>query len=135
MTFSATNCLVPATEQQSVNANGRVLVGALQRVAQSPEVYAINRNEAYGTNAEGSIFVANLREVRPFEAYTLHTNGSRPFVTVEELMGDKTGIGDAVRITDGEKTENNNVYNLGGQRVTTPQKGVYIVSGKKKIVR
>ena len=127
MTFSATNCLVPATEQQSVNANGRVLVGALQRVAQSPEVYAINRNEAYGTNAEGSIFVANLREV--------HTNGSRPFVTVEELMGDKTGIGDAVRITDGEKTENNNVYNLGGQRVTTPQKGVYIVSGKKKIVR
>ena len=46
-----------------------------------------------------------------------------------------TGIGDALRINKGEVTKNNNVFNLNGQRVQTPGRGLYIVNGKKVVMK
>ena len=44
-----------------------------------------------------------------------------------------TGISDAVRLNNNEK--NNNVYDLQGRKVANPKKGLYIVNGKKIIIR
>jgi hypothetical protein len=33
------------------------------------------------------------------------------------------------------KVEDNNYYNLNGQRVSQPKKGLYIVNGKKVVIK
>ena len=132
VTFSATNCVVPMTEQHAMSSDKCTMVPTFQRVDQSPDVYAINLYDAYGSHPEGSIFVANLREVRPFEAYTLHSSGSRQFFSIDKLVADPTGIQEMVFMkNDG----NEKVYNLKGQRLATPQKGVNIMNGRKVVIK
>lgn len=45
-----------------------------------------------------------------------------------------TGISDATRLTDNGEWIKDNVYNLNGQRVNKPKKGLYVVNGKKVII-
>ena len=142
VTFSATNAVVYVTEQKGTSGNNRMLIPAYQRVEQSPSVYAINRNASYESNPEGSIFVANYREVRPFEAYVEHPNGGARYYTLGDLSeGDVTGL-QAIRnivATDLVK-----VYNLSGVLVKSGKrheviphltKGVYIINGSKVVVK
>ena len=57
---------------------------------------------------------------------------SLSFVFGEET----TGISDATRLkSNDESIKNGEVYNLNGQRVATPSNGLYIVDGKKVIIK
>ena len=100
----------------------------------STGVYAINRGEARGSYKEGSVFELNYREVRPFEAYTLHTGmGPAPrFLPVGNLQGDAAGIDD-IKVMPSEGSAK--YYNLAGQRVSQPKKGLYIVNGQKVVIK
>ena len=51
---------------------------------------------------------------------------------VVEIDGDATGVGAALTNSDNVKSE---VYNLQGQRVSKPAKGLYVVDGKKVFVK
>ena len=53
------------------------------------------------------------------------------------ISGDTpTGISDASRLNDnGERRNGNIVYNLNGQRLIKAQKGLYIIHGKKVVVK
>jgi hypothetical protein len=53
---------------------------------------------------------------------------------VIEIAGDATGI-DALQNNKEESIKNNEVYNLNGQRISKPAKGVYVVDGKKVMVK
>ena len=44
-----------------------------------------------------------------------------------------TGISDTTRLLNDEAIRNSNIYNLNGQRISAPQKGIYVVNGKKVI--
>lgn len=69
--------------------------------------------------------------VKPFRAYL-----TAP-ATARELtlnFGETTGISAALMNSD-ERIVKSEVYNLNGQRVAAPQKGLYIVNGKKVIVK
>jgi hypothetical protein len=46
--------------------------------------------------------------------------------------GDITGI-DSIRLTDADDTEH--WYDLNGRRISKPQKGVYILNGKKVVIK
>ena len=46
-----------------------------------------------------------------------------------------TGISDATRLNDNEKMINDNFYDLSGRKVAQPTKGLYIVNGKKVIIK
>ena len=46
-----------------------------------------------------------------------------------------TGISDASRLMDNGKMRNDNFFNLNGQRIEKPVKGLYIVNGKKVVVK
>ena len=66
-------------------------------------------------------------------------NGSMPFIDYFHLMyfGNQdtsvyTGISDTYAV---QPTRNTGIYNLNGQRVSKPTKGLYIVNGKKVVVR
>ena len=141
VTFSATNVVVPMTEQREMSGNNRMLIPTTMRVAQSPSVYAINRNASYENNPEGSIFVADYREVRPFEAYVEHTNGARFFTLSDLAEGDVTDIQAIYDIASADVVK---VYNLSGVLLKTGKrqevmsqlpKGIYIVNGVKVVVK
>lgn len=48
---------------------------------------------------------------------------------------DVTGISDATRLNDNEKMINDNCFDLQGRRVAQPTKGLYIVNGKKVVIK
>ena len=51
-----------------------------------------------------------------------------------DIVGDATGI-DALQNNKEENIKNDEVYNLNGQRVSKPAKGLYVVGGKKVMVK
>ena len=69
--------------------------------------------------------------LKPFRAYFMNSN-----TDAHELMftvdGDVTGISEIEKMRDGE---NETFFNLAGQRVAQPTKGLYIVNGKKIIIK
>ena len=50
---------------------------------------------------------------------------------LEIVFGETTGI----NMVNGEEAKVNGFYNLQGQRVAAPAKGLYIVNGKKVIIK
>ena len=76
-----------------------------------------------------SVFVAGLRDIRPFEAYMLNTDATRAFY-LPVNRGD-TGIGAVLSVKD------ENWYTLQGIRLNSKPKerGVYIVNGRKVMIK
>ena len=145
--FAATNVEVPVTSveasvQESSNSTIS-LIPTFSQIDQTAGVYALNR-EGYAGYAPGSIFVYNLRTVHPFEAYstvTMKSSGAKAphYISVAEQMA--TAIQEVPGVRDGSSVK---VYTLNGVLVKTGQredvlktlpKGIYIVSGKKVIVK
>ncbi|MBR4534069.1 MAG: hypothetical protein IKO85_05985 [Bacteroidaceae bacterium] len=91
------------------------------------------------TIGEGHFFIGNgaiyksagSTNIKAFRAYILLEN---PNVTnaVKLFIG---GIETSISEINGEAVENDAIYNLSGQRVNKAQKGLYIVNGKKVIIK
>ena len=139
ITFSSVNVTVPVTETRTLAlADSTIMMAStMQRLNRSSSYYALNVGEARGQYLEGSVFECDYREVRPFEAYTIH-RGETPaprFVPIKLLNGDTTGIEDVRGLmSDGE---GENWYDLNGRRLQSKpsQKGVYLHNGHKVIIR
>ena len=143
VTFSAENALVPVTEVKPVTlSDGITMTPAFQSVAKTDDVYALNVGESYESYPEGSVFVKNYKEIRPFEVYTQHSNpSSARIITISSLIGGNgtTGIESFQNRTESGTT---NIYDLQGRKVkataTTLEslpKGIYIINNKKVVVR
>ena len=136
VTFSAENTEVYSSEnKQQVGTNEIILIPTFTRVAASDDVYALNVGNARDGYAEGSVFIRNSREVRPFEVYTNHmrVGGARPrFIPVNATTNNET-----VGIKDIEHSTMNNEqwYSVDGRQLQgePKTKGVYIHKGKKII--
>ena len=140
VTFSAENITVPKTPSFSGN-----FVPAFAAVAKSLSVYALNVNNRYvkysGNYDAGSRFIANLRDVRPFEAY-ISNSSTRGIIEIQFDDG-TTDMLDILLPTD--ESQEVTIHTLSGQQITrTSQrdfdtvwqqlpKGVYIVNGRKMI--
>ena len=70
--------------------------------------------------AEGNLTGKALRKTVQEEAYVVSINGTT------------TGIEEVTTDSDASDTP---VYNLRGQRLTAPQKGINIIGGKKLVVK
>lgn len=141
VTFSAQNTVVPVTQPKEASNGDRILVPTFMSVYPTADIYAVNRNAAFETNPEGSVFVAAYRQVRPFEAYALHPNGNARLLSIDELM---EGNADFVDILQTETAEEVSVYDLSGKlvgkgRIADIAKrlphGIYIVNGKKVVIK
>ena len=146
VTFSATNAVIPVTDTKGVTesqTDGSVtFVPTFRRVEKGAEVFAVNVGEAYGSYPEGSVFVANYREVRPFEAYILYdgTSSARNYIAISDLLDNLSGIGYHSTSYDGQDVR---VYTLSGTLIGKGlwcelkkrlPRGIYIINGQK-IVR
>ena len=139
VTFSATNSEVYETPDFSFMENEPnmplMTIPVFQRKAQSDSIYAINVGQARGSYAEGSVFERGLRDVRPFEVYTVHHGqGARPhYIPIStQAKNDITGI-KTIEIGEAESTW----YSLDGRQMQSqPQrKGVYLQKGKKVVIK
>ena len=85
----------------------------------------------YILNAEGSQFKNTTATVNPFRAYFKSVGssslGSLAIGSDDDVTGIKT-IGNLPQTMD-------DYYNLQGRKVVTPTKGLYIVGGKKVVVK
>ena len=144
--FSASNVTVQASNNLVSSKHGhRNLVPNYQNIDRSSDIYALNVNNLWSTNtdsnlAEGSAFVRDSRQSRPFEAYmTIDSGGSttRSISIIDD--DDTTGIMSlplASKHNDGAIR----VYSLSGMLLKQGNdekilndlpKGVYVVNGKK----
>ena len=136
VTFAASSVTVGKTEHlnQSVY-NGRTFVPCFAGEKADEGFYALNVSNDWETNksgmTEGSKFVLNMRQVHPFEAYmTSSSNAAQYFDVFDDMT---TGIHQMV---DGKWMMEKAVYDLQGRKVENPsKKGVYIVNGKKMIIK
>ena len=135
VTFSASNTTVPATpplEEMMVVRDNIIMMPTFQYIPQNEYVYAVNVGQARDRYAEGSVFARDLRDVRPFEAYTTHgeRNGARPnFIRIAaQPSNESVGIRD-IKTDSAESAW----YSIDGRKLQgEPQrKGVYIQKGKK----
>jgi hypothetical protein len=148
--FSAENADVPVSSDLTLGKKGSVtFVPAFIRQDTQNSVWCINKNEEVEGYAPGSTFVPALRTACPFEAYATNSVLNAPrFITIDELVvqnSQTTGIYDM--LTDGRWSANGmvKVYSLSGKLVKTGNqlddvlkslpKGVYIINGKKNIVK
>ncbi|MBR6867881.1 MAG: C10 family peptidase [Prevotella sp.] len=90
--------------------------------------------DCYLLNAEGNTFQKTNGSVVPFRAYFQPIN--LMYATADHLLigayDGTTGIDSRL---NGQQPTADGIYNLGGQRVTQPGKGLYIIGGKKVIVK
>lgn len=137
ITFEGIATTVGITEPHARRSGNDLLVANFERrsaTAPVQDFFTINR-EAEGDNLEGSIFVRNLRDARPFEAYKLTSDPNASYI---KLFG---GTITAIEEVPAEMLKSNDVnadgiYDLSGRRVVAPtQQGIYIRDGKKIVVK
>jgi hypothetical protein len=118
-----------------------MMVPTFQRMPVSEDIYALNVGEERNGRPEGSIFERNYREVRPFEAYTVH-RGDRPAPLFFELS-DQEGTTDILEVRSQTEDGNGEWYDLQGRKLgstlnvqrSTLKKGVYIRNGRKIVFK
>ena len=142
VTFSSQNALVPMTEVRAFEmhqADGSMLVfmPSFQRQSADAMMYALNVGEQRDGYPEGSVFEANYRDIRPFEAFTIHEGGQRPapqYLPIADMNGGVTGIENLTpSLSEGEGAW----YDLSGRKLQRRpnRKGVYILNGRKTVVK
>jgi hypothetical protein len=117
------------------------MVSTFLKVEAYEYIYALNVGHDLDGYAEGSVFVKNYRDVKPFEVFTTHdpnrekSAGAR-YISVSSLFGgeDTTGIIDVMKTVE----HNGEIwYDMNGRRLQGKpnRKGVYIMNGKKVVVK
>lgn len=148
VTFSSRNADIPVTdiEGRSSQMGDVGFVGNFSLREPTENVYAVNLYEAYdAAHPEGSIFLPNNRQLRPFEAYTTSYARQAPrYMAIDDMANGATGILDVMSDKGFVDMSFVKVYNLSGFLVTTGKrgevmkhlaKGVYIVNGRKVVVK
>lgn len=141
VTFASSNVTVPETHPHEGFAGNVMLIPAFQSVEASPDIYTLNVGEASGSYAEGSVFISNYRSVRPFQAYTVHTNGARGedirYIPLTTLGGGTDGTTGIMEILQPVGSDAGAWYSLDGRKLDAKptRKGVYIQNGKKIVIK
>ena len=148
--FASADVTIPVTETMVILLGDSVeIVPTFQAVEKSASVYALNVSDSIISSFEGSIFVSNYREVKPFEVYTFHEPSRNEyfasrFITVSSLFGgdsDSTGIIDVMEKQNGEVVK---VYSINGNLIkqgnrnevmNSLPKGLYIIGNQKIMVK
>jgi len=126
ITFEGSNVDV-TTGSSAISANNYKFVGTLGGESVT---------DSYVLNASGNAFAKTTATVEPFRAYFKSIKmavGAVNQLSIGSEGGETTGIDSASLMND--EIEDGGVYNLKGQRVANPTKGLYIKSGKKVIIK
>ena len=91
--------------------------------------------DIYVLNSDGSAFVLGTHSVSPFHAFCVPIGSQTPAdQLLIKLTFDTTPTGVSEILDNKANDLQGPYYNINGQRVSRPGKGIYIVNGKKVIV-
>ena len=125
LTFEGDNVNVKANAKSAVTVSKYKFVGAMTNTGSLDNIYALNN--------DGDKFQKGTASVTPFRAYFAGTSAAATATSLGiGFGGNTTGIAE---LKPSRKVEDNNFYNLNGQRVSQPKKGLYIVNGKKVVIK
>ena len=150
VTFSAQNAQVlPSNSIKTNRFDGKTFVPAFCLQERSNSIYALNVENSLHTETggymPGSMFIGNLRDVSPFEAYmTTSASNARQSIKIE--FGGTTGFEDFKRTEEANAKQR--VFNMSGQLLIETESlsefeqaikqlppGVYIINGTKKQIK
>jgi hypothetical protein len=100
------------------------LQGTMTSITNPGNAYVLNK----GTNGVGFYKLASGGTIAANKAYLQTTSNAREFFLFDQTTGIKA-------IENGQLTIDNEVYDLQGRRVVNPTKGLYIVNGKKAVIK
>ena len=125
LTFEGNDVNVKANAKSAVTVSKYKFVGAMTNTGSLDNIYALNN--------DGDKFQKGTASVTPFRAYFAGTSAAATATSLGiGFGGNTTGIAE---LKPSRKVEDNNFYNLNGQRVSQPKKGLYIVNGKKVVIK
>lgn len=123
ITFSADNVDV-LIENSAITGLDYKMKGTVAPIKDEKNIYVLND--------DGSAFVLGTHSVSPFHAYCMPITPLNPADQLTIRLTFETGISE---ILDNETINlQGPYYNINGQRVSKPGKGIYIVNGKKVIL-
>lgn len=139
VTFEGLNTNVPVTAPVAVSYNDHDVLPCFVRVKKTADIFVLNRGEQHGNHLEGSIFLSDYRDASPFEVYYTHA-GTTGEVQGIGITGEIiTGINDTMLLRSAAESCAEGLYDLSGRRVgragRVAQKGIYILDGKKVIIK
>ena len=131
VTFAAHDTDVAVTTQLVSHRGATSFIPVFEQVEAAPQVFALNVGEPADGDPEGSVFISDYADVRPFQGYRQTTEpGVQRIGIASDLEAATQGIID-ISVTPGKQP----TFNLRGMSVQTPHKGVYIKGGRKVIKR
>lgn len=142
VTFSSQDVDVVVTDifpayMQSEGGGMLMFAPCFKTLEPRQDAYALNVGEQRGHYLEGSVFESNYRAIRQFEAFTIHEGNSPApqFIPVSDMNVGITDIG--ASLVNSEEANSEKWYDLNGRRLQQKptQKGVYILNGKKTVVK
>lgn len=90
-------------------------------------------NAVYGFSTDGKLIkITTNTDIKGMRAY-LKVTGTNPARQLTLLFDRNDAT--AIKNVDSEKNDNEGYYNLNGQRIASPSKGLYVVNGKKVIMK
>lgn len=141
VTFASSNVTVPRTEPREAFGANVILMPAFQNQAVGPDIFTLNVGAARDSYAEGSVFISNYSDVRPFQAYVHHSNQARGTDEIQYIPLTSIGGGDdttaIMEIIQPAANGTGDWYSLDGRKLSSKptQKGVYIQNGKKIVIK
>ncbi len=141
VTFASSNVTVPRTEPREAFGANVILMPAFQNQAAGPDIFTLNVGAARDSYAEGSVFISNYSDVRPFQAYVHHSNHARGTDDIQFIPLTSIGGGDdttaIMEIIQPAANGTGDWYSLDGRKLSSKptQKGVYIQNGKKIVIK
>ena len=97
-----------------------------------------NLENIYKLNADGDQFVlGTTASIEPFRAYFAPTSTAATATELSIGFGRNviTNVLELKGVTEVKDADNNSIYNMNGQRVAQPTRGLYIVNGKKVVIK
>ena len=124
LTFTATDVDFTANAKASSTGSNYKFVGTTTNTS---------NKVMYKLNAAGNSFEKGTVTESPFRAYFEGTSTAATATSLGiSFGGNTTGIAEIDTLL---RVEDNKFYNLNGQRVSQPKKGLYIVNGKKVVIK
>lgn len=141
VTFASSNVTVPRTEPREAFGANVILMPAFQNQPAGPDIFTLNVGAARDSYAEGSVFISNYSDVRPFQAYVHHSNQARGTDEIQYIPLTSIGGGDdttaIMEIIQPAANGTGDWYSLDGRKLSSKptQKGIYIQNGKKIVIK
>lgn len=141
VTFASSNVTVPRTEPREAFGANVILMPAFQNQGTSPDIFTLNVGAARDSYAEGSVFISNYSNVRPFQAYVRHSSQARGTDDIQFIPLTSIGGGDdttaIMEIIQPAASGTGDWYSLDGRKLSSKptQKGIYIQNGKKIVIK